>query len=283
MSSPTKFSICLVRPDGYLHSLGLLEVCETLCASFRDLDHPCTIATNRLQPDCVNIVVGWHLLHEWPTGMPPHSLIVYQLEQLSGQEGWWNQDRERLLRSVIVWDYSLDNILFLERRGIHAQHVPLGGHPSMNRIAHLPDDERDVQALFYGSLNERRGQVLQQIQEHGVQVRTLFGVYGTERDTWIGRSKIVLNLHYYDAQIPEQVRLSYLLNNGCFVISEGPSAYPGGIVTGDLDQLPALCADFLANPAARREIAYQGSRKLPHMIDHLLPALAQLEVSCSTA
>jgi len=281
MPSPTKFSVCLIRPEGYLHSLGLLEVCETLAATLRDLDHACTITTNRIRPDHVNIVVGWHLLHEWPSGAPMQSIIVYQLEQLSGREGWWSRDRELLLRSVpVVWDYSLDNILFLERRGLRAQHVPLGGNPSMDRIAHLPEDERDVDVLFYGSLNERRAWAIKAIRDRGVGLRTMFGVYGTDRDGWISRSKIVLNVHYYDTQIPEQVRLSYLLNNGCFVISEGPSAYPGGIVTGDLDQLPELCERFLANPAARREIAYQGRQKLPSMVDSLLPALAQLEAPC---
>ena len=37
---------------------------------------------------------------------------------------------------------------------------------------------------------------------------------------WIARSKIVLNLHQYDAQVFEIVRVSYLLANRRAVVSE---------------------------------------------------------------
>lgn len=278
----SQFSVVLIRPEGYVHSLGLAEVCETLAAALRDLGHQATITTNRLRSDHQNIVVGWHLLRTWPAGMASTPVIVYQLEQLSDREGWWTEQRKALLKTTsAVWDYSLENVVFLERQGIHARHVPLGGHPGMNRIACRPEDERDVEILFYGSMNERRAGVLHQIGSRGMVLRTLFNVYGPDRDQWIGRSKIALNLHYYDTQIPEQVRLSYLLNNGCFVISEGPSPYSGGLVTGDPDQIPEMCAYYLNRPQERREIAYQGHQLLPAMTESLLPVLTTSEAACA--
>jgi hypothetical protein len=81
-----------------------------------------------------------------------------------------------------------------------------------------------------------------------VRVKTLFGVYGKERDEYIGRSKILLNIHYYTTMIFEAVRVSYLLNNRCCVVSEESSVYPYAGVNIPLvayDSLAEKCLDIL--------------------------------------
>ena len=50
-----------------------------------------------------------------------------------------------------------------------------------------------------------------------------FNAYGGKRDALIARAKVVLNIHYYAAQVFEIVRVSYLLANSKAVVTEiGP-------------------------------------------------------------
>jgi tetratricopeptide (TPR) repeat protein len=162
-----------------------------------------------------------------------------------------------------VWDYSLANIEQLRQLGIHhVAHVPVGYVPEMTCIS--PAVERDIDVLFYGSLNERRQLILEALEEKGVTVKVLFEVYGAERDAYIARSKIVLNLHFYEAKVFEIVRISYLLSNRVFVISERgccpeeEAYFAEGLVFADYDHLVKTCIDYLQQPEQRDFIAQKG-------------------------
>jgi hypothetical protein len=106
--------------------------------------------------------------------------------------------------------------------------------------------------LFYGSINERRWHIIQSLKAHGVRTETVFGVYGNERDKLIARSKILLNVHFYEAKVFEVVRVSYLLANQRFVISERGAnlleedTFSGGVVFADYNDLVKTCLDFLS-------------------------------------
>ena len=117
--------------------------------------------------------------------------------------------------------------------------------------------------LFYGMVNERRRQVLQNLESR-CRLAVLTGVFGAERDALIARAKIVLNLHYYETCILEQTRVSYLLNNGACVVSEdSPSnPYEGMIATAPREKLADLCLEWLgAGPAGR--VPTRGLRGVP--------------------
>jgi len=137
--------------------------------------------------------------------------------------------------------------------------LPLGHHARMRRIEHRPEADKDVDVLFYGSLNERRAALLDRLRSRCC-VQSLFGVYGAERDAWVGRSRIVLNIHFYQAQILEQVRLAYLLGNECFVVSEEstPNPMAEAVASRPYGELPELCLRYLGDAEARREQAARG-------------------------
>lgn len=162
--------------------------------------------------------------------------------------------------------------------------LPLGYHPKLQRIRHRPEREKDADILFYGSMNARRQSVLQRL-DRNCRVRSLFGVYGEERDRWIARSRILLNIHFYEVKILEQVRLSYLLNNECFVITEesDPNPFAGGVVCGSYEQLAGLCERYLADPASRNEWAARGLHLLQQrpMTQDLQPLLESLPLGSS--
>ena len=118
-----------------------------------------------------------------------------------------------------VWDYSVRNMERLRPIGVtRSVHVPIGYVPELSRIDAAADQNIDV--LFYGLVEQRRGRVLKALMDAGLTVKVLQGVYGAERDKYIARSKVVLNMHLYEARIFEVARVSYLLANAKAVVSE---------------------------------------------------------------
>ena len=151
------------------------------------------------------------------------------------------------MRTLLFWQAGFQRVC----------HVPIGFHECLQTIVAASPD---IDVLFYGSLNPRRRLVLEELQKH-CTVKALFGVYGSERDAFIARARIQLNIHQFDAQLLEQVRISYLLNNRCFVVSEesvgGP--YPeDAVVSAPYGQLVDVCHCYLADHREHAAIAAAG-------------------------
>jgi hypothetical protein len=102
--------------------------------------------------------------------------------------------------------------------------------------------------LFYGSRNARREALLERIKSCRRRIRVQWAHgWGAELDSYIENSKIVVNLHYYDAAIQEQSRIFYLLINGKCVLSETSirNYYGDLIVEAHSDTLPQTAAYLL--------------------------------------
>ena len=120
----------------------------------------------------------------------PKKYIVYQLEQTGqdkkdGKDGqkqkdgkdneknnssWFNKNYIKKLKSAIsVWDYSLRNVQNLKSYGIHATYVPLIYMPTLDTIPRLPEQEKTIDVLFYGSINQRRKKIYQDFISMGVK------------------------------------------------------------------------------------------------------------------
>lgn len=276
----TMYNISLLQPPGYPHSMALMDIARLLQHSFASLQLPCALQINALDPSSINIVLGYHLLND-PNSLRPYTCILYQLEQLPDQQDALSATRLAILREAhTVWDYCPENLALLAAAGIrHTRLLPIGFHEKLSVIPHLP---ADVDVLFYGSVNDRRRAVLKALSQR-CTLRVLFGVYGDERDRCIARARIVLNLHYYESRIMEQARVSYLLNNGRFVVSEvsQQNPYEGGIVTADYEQLVDCCLNYLRAPAERERIAqagfamFQERRMVAYLRAVLAPAAAR--------
>jgi hypothetical protein len=219
-----KYRVCIIVQQGNPHAACFTEIALLLRHSLLSMNIDCDIAMNDLERTRMNIILGGN------QGIPPGLVsrgryILYQLEQLSEAEGWWSEGKVRQFENAdAVWDYSLQNIAFLAARGISACHVPPGYHPALEQIRRKPDPSLDI--LFFGSRNQRRNEIVQQLYESGLRVQALFGVYGKDRDAYIADAKILLNVHFYSAAIFESIRVSYLLNNRCYVISEESNDCP---------------------------------------------------------
>lgn len=257
-----KFQVTLIRPQGYLHTEAFREIAETLQFGLRSLGHVATIAENVVDRNATNLFLGAHLLPPQDARLIPSGSIIYNLEQLGGPQlppGYYE-----LARQHQIWDYDPRNIEKWKSLGCvrNPVHVPIGYVPELTRIAAAP--AQDIDVLFYGSLNQRRNRILNALKDLGIKVHAVFGVYGRERDELIARSKIVLNVHFYEAKVFEIVRVSYLLANSKAVVTEcspDTAMEPGlkdCILPLPYERLVEGCRALLQNDDERRKLQTRG-------------------------
>jgi 2-polyprenyl-3-methyl-5-hydroxy-6-metoxy-1,4-benzoquinol methylase len=190
----------------------------------------------------------------------------------------WPEYWEILRNAGAIWDYSLAGAEYLSAKGLEqVHHLPPGFHRGMEAFRPRPDPDIDV--LFFGSPHPRRQRVLDMLKAQGLNVLVLHDAFGERRNRYIARAKIVLNVHAWHGPTPlETVRLSFLLTNRVFVISEQAedNPYEGGVVYAPYAALVDACLDYLRRAAAERErIAangYLAVRKLD-MIDMMRTTL----------
>lgn len=260
-----RFAVATMAAPGYNHSAIFAEVAMSLDSALRELGHD-SVLTSRLDlDDRYTIVLQPHLLASYGV-QPPRKTILYNLEPLAQPDHlvrWLMPDLLDLFRRYPVWDYSHANIEWLTscERVPQSCYVPIGYVPELTRIAPAPED---IDILFYGSVSDRRQEILDRLRTRGFRVEALFGTYGEIRDSWIARSKIVLNVHSYDAQPFQIVRISYLLANQRAVVSESRADpaeerdLESGIAFADYDDLVDRCAELLGDDQARCELAERG-------------------------
>ena len=262
---PAAFQVVIISPEGYAHSAALTEMAETVGFGLQALGAAVTWAVNDLVvPGPPAILLGAHLLTAEEADLLPSSTIIYNLEQIGKSSSWCSPVYLGLLRRCHVWDYSSRNIAALARLGLRqrAKHVPVGYVPQLTRIPKSP--VQDIDVLFYGSINERRAAVVESLRHKGLDARAIFGIYGAHRDALIARTKVVLNLHYYDTSIFELVRVSYLLANRKAVVAEchgGTEIDPdiaGAVRLAPYEQLVEACIELASNDAERLALEERG-------------------------
>ncbi len=256
------YCIWVVSPPGYVHSRAFNELALGLNCAFRALGYEAPIVRSLEQITEYPIILGCNLIPAKDLERLPRTSIIYNLEQILVGSTWITEAYLNLLRGYEVWDYSMRNIEELSKLGISSvKCCKIGYVPELSRIKPAP---MDIDILWYGSLNERRSRILQELHNRGCTVKALFGVYGDERDAFIARSKIVLNIHFFESKIIEIGRIYYLLANKRFVISEKGNdreledPIRDSLVFADYDDLVPECIRYLQEDALRNETAERG-------------------------
>lgn len=169
---------------------------------------------------------------------PNRKIVIYQLEQLfNGLSQWHNPTSQNpvviqrtnhvhlsLNQCDEIWEYSLDNIEYIKKNISKKpiKHVPL-----------IPCDavkSEKYDLLFFGSTNNRRQKFLK-ILDKRYKLLVVSPknngynhwkppVFGEDIYNYARNSKAVINIHYYEGLIQEQVRIFELLSNDIKVISE---------------------------------------------------------------
>ncbi len=275
-----RLAVTVLSPPGYPHSAAFREVAETLQHGLAALGCDVVLGTDPGLAGRRHVVLGANLAG--PDARLPEGAILYNLEQIEEGSPWLTPALLALYRRHPLWDYSRANADALARLGVpRPRLVPIGYVPQLTRIAPAPED---LDVLFYGSMNGRRASVLEELARRGARVHVVYGLYGAERDALVARSRIVLNVHYYQAKVFEIVRVSYLLANRRAVVSERgcdraeEAPFEAGVAFAEHARLADRCLELLARPDERARLAEAGfrimsARRAP---DYLRDVVAEL-------
>lgn len=162
----------------------------------------------------------------------PTRYCAFQMEQ-SVSTRWFNKDYfDRLNKAEFVFDYSLQNIEYLQNQGFSRKdlfYLPIGRLPTIEKAIEM-DEEYDV--LFYGDVNcDRRAHYIDELSKH-FKVRCVQEKFSDELYKEIAKAKVIVNIHYYEGALLETTRLWECLSLNKVVVSEKST---------DLDQ----CGDIL--------------------------------------
>jgi hypothetical protein len=256
--------IWIVTPPGYVHSHAFDEVAAALSGAFAELGGSAPVVRQFSEfAGRAPIIYGANLLDAAIIGNLPSDSVIVNLEQVSAESAWFSDSYVALLKAFPVIDYSPRNRANLVARGIdHAGLLEIGYHSSLKCIR--PAKTKDFDVLFYGSQVDRRQKILSALQDAGLKVAHLFGAYGRERDEAIARSKLVINMHYYQSAVFEIVRVSYLLANGVCVLTEGDAEEPdlkpfaGGLAIEPYDRLVERCIALVNDDRERMTLGARG-------------------------
>jgi hypothetical protein len=256
-----RFTLAILQRGVNQHVACFEDYCRSLAAALRALGHE---VTDFDRPGRL-IIFGAN--NSYPLdGTIPDDAIIFNTEQMTSFGGDVRKQMGNFDRwsKHVIFDYSGTNAQKLRDAGAaRVVHCPLGYIESMTTIEPAP--VQDIDVLFYGAMNPRRREILDALTRAGIEVCHLFGVYGADRDKVIARSKIALNLHYYDEAVFEIFRVSHLLANKVCVVSED---------SGKDDELEAfarvatrycsrgeivdMCKTLLADSSTRRLCANVG-------------------------
>ena len=227
------------------------------------------MGVNEIVRSGTNYVFGFHGLGATTRkGVLPRGSVIINSEpianpeQVSGHIDWATY--LPLLDGMHVWDYSRRNVDAFVRANVPSASyawVPIGYAQRNVSSLTLPPGTQDIDVLFYGRINERRGKTLEQLRDAGLRVYAAEGgVEGTVRDQLVARSKVVLNIGVVPDSVFEQYRVSYMLNNGKAVVTEMhtderlPDEYTAALAVAPYDELAATCVRLVRDDALRLQL-----------------------------
>jgi protein O-GlcNAc transferase len=255
-----EFNVTTICPQDDVHALNLHAYAKVVAAGLHSNGYSVQCEPNKIDDNKKNVILGAHLLDPSEHSRIPSGSIIVNLEQLMAKGAPVSKAYLDLLQRHVVWDYSKNNMEFLlSRFGVkHAQYLPVSYHESMMGLENKRTQDIDV--LFYGVLNARRRAILTALDEAGLNVQVLVGVYGDERDEYISKSKVVLSVSYYAVDILESTRVLDAMAKGKAVVaecSENADFDPrmrGGAVLCGYDDLVAECKRLVADSESRRSV-----------------------------
>ena len=257
-------NLSIVQRPGDAHALGFLDQARYLRYHLGRLGFACQLSKNRLYRDRLNVVLGAHNGFERKLA-DFFPCVILNLEQIGRGGAALPPAYLELLASVPSFDYDPANQRAYAA-ALAGPCVPILDAPYLRAgrpWTRLQD--RPLDLLFFGSINDRRRRLIEQIEATGCRI-AMFDqpLYGPERDQIVEQAKAVLNLHYYETGRLEQTRISHCLSLGTPVISERkfdtgiPPEFEAAVFWAPSDAI----APFVASTLAAPDFGSEGARKL---------------------
>lgn len=169
----------------------------------------------------------------------PKNFIAIQTEQIGSK--WFTQTYiERLHLAKSIWDFSPKNVTYLMKKYSLSNtiyvpiRIPLATFTKNPWTVH-----EDIDILFFGAFHKRRQLFENKIRSSVRNKKIVFrynDLFGEERENLISRSKIVLNIHYWNNASLETHRIENLCSSGKCILSERSSdEYLDGIYSDSVE------------------------------------------------
>jgi hypothetical protein len=266
--------VTVIRPDNYIHTACFYPVIGALEYGFNASGYKTEVLFNKFSLENPNIIVGAHLLTNPDHVLQHNKPLIYNFEQISEESGWLSENYVNTLRAKPYFDYSKANITAITSKypDMQVKHLPFAYSPTLD-YTYVQQDQfkvkpKDIDVLFFGSINDRRTKVLNKLKDLNLNVIAAFGVYGADLSSLIHRAKIVLNMHYYESSVFEAVRVLPLLASRVAVVSEKSVddedyKYLGcGIMSVPYETLAYACKDLIEDEKRRDSMAETGYANL---------------------
>jgi hypothetical protein len=150
---------------------------------------------------------------------PKSKIIAFNQEPLlAEQHQFMHKLFFKFLKDVDeVWDYDERQVDVIKTINSNTQLHILKPYKNWNKYSPV---NKDIDILFYGTINEHRKKLLDELKKR-YKVIICNGVHGDNLDSFILRSKILLNIHfYYECASQEQARMIRWIGAPCKIISE---------------------------------------------------------------
>jgi hypothetical protein len=154
----------------------------------------------------LHIIYNSHELH-----VLPKRWICMQTE--IAQSHWFNAEYlTKIRKALAVWDYS----------EVNQQHYY---HPRKSIVtpgyAPQPVKEKTIDYLFYGWIegSERRKRILEELQKE-IDIMVVTNTVGPPMWDILSRTKVVINIHYYENSPPEWYRFCECASFGARMVNE---------------------------------------------------------------
>jgi hypothetical protein len=199
---------------------------------------------------------------------------IFNLEQLRSRLTVVDHDYLKLLSEYPVLDYHSDNINYLRSVFNKADcfEVPLVPHFDLvNKQAVLSRMARAKTSdfLFYGSLNARRLEVLQQLLKSGFSLEVFTeGLYEKNLTSALLSTRAVLHIHYHETALFPAARLLQPMILGVPIIceesifSEASDYAESGITFTRYQDFVLACEDRLTALGAEAELSRKTLEKI---------------------
>jgi glycosyltransferase involved in cell wall biosynthesis len=267
----------------------MLDIARAFREGFTSIGVACDLAVDQLpsdDTDTIQLVLAPHeffpLFAAGRLGARLHATLasVHLINVEQPGSAWfelaWAYGRD----AGGVFDISRHGAAEFRRRGITAQHAPLGYSSSFAAQTVLEIPARPIDVLFMGHGSPRREEFFSRHAEFfaAVNCRIILAdvarprtpetpgyAWGDLRTELVGSCKILLNVHSSERLYFEAHRACLALANRCLLVTETsrftePLQNHRDFIMAPLDQLPSLCRKYLSDLPALSEIAEQGHR-----------------------
>lgn len=155
----------------------------------------------------------------------PNKFIFYQIEQLGSvfltDSRFVSRLKYSCLKSEEVWEHTnLTSHIYSKYCWNKLKYIPMPF--VLNKELGFNDlnwDNLKYDIFFYGNKNTRREKILNELSKY-FKIKIGWGIYGEKKIDYILRSKIILNVHYYEEAGLETCRFNEILNYNKVIISE---------------------------------------------------------------